>query len=116
MQRTADGTCTQAPTIAELCRLARISRNSIYRYHPRILEALRQHRTPRPANAPGTDTMVTAAPITTAAPHEQITKLAALVDHYYAAYREVRALLDRREHELAELRRQALLRPTPIQR
>jgi hypothetical protein len=43
---------------------------------------------------------------------DQTTKLAALVDHYYAAYREAQALLTRREQELAELRRR--LDPMPI--
>jgi hypothetical protein len=35
----------------------------------------------------------------------QLGKLAAVVDHYYGAYRESRSLLDRREQELADLRR-----------
>jgi hypothetical protein len=33
-----------------------------------------------------------------------IGKLSALVDHYYAAYRETASLLERRDRELAELR------------
>jgi hypothetical protein len=45
---------------------------------------------------------------------EQLAKLAALVDHYYGAYRESRSLLDRREHELAELRRRLDLKPLPL--
>jgi len=40
-----------------------------------------------------------------AAIQEQLAKAIALVDHYYAAYREARALLDRRDRQLAELRR-----------
>jgi len=36
---------------------------------------------------------------------EQVTKLVALVDHYYAAWQENGTLLERRERELAELRR-----------
>ena len=35
----------------------------------------------------------------------QVTQLAALVDHYFAAWSESRILLERREGELAALRR-----------
>jgi hypothetical protein len=47
---------------------------------------------------------------------EQLAKLGALVDHYYAAYREAGSLLARRERELADLRRQLDSRPTPLRR
>jgi hypothetical protein len=40
-----------------------------------------------------------------AALREQLTKLAALVDHYFAAWQESRLLLQRRDRELAALRR-----------
>jgi hypothetical protein len=40
-----------------------------------------------------------------------IGKLAALVDHYYAAYRETASVLERRDRELAELRGKILARP-----
>lgn len=46
-----------------------------------------------------------AATLPEGALQDQISKLTALVDHYYAAYRETRALLDRRDRQLAELRR-----------
>lgn len=42
---------------------------------------------------------------------DQLSKLAALVDHYYAAYREVRAMLDRRDREISELRRKLDAKP-----
>jgi hypothetical protein len=44
----------------------------------------------------------------------QLAKLAALVDHYYGAYRESRGLLDRREHELADLRRRLDCAPVSL--
>jgi hypothetical protein len=50
------------------------------------------------------------------ATREQVTKLAALVDHYYAAWQENRTLLERRERELAELRRNVEPRVFPIKR
>ena len=37
--------------------------------------------------------------------HLQVSKLAALVDHYFAAWQEASSALQRRERELAELRR-----------
>ena len=40
-----------------------------------------------------------------AALREQLTKLAALVDHYFAAWQETRLQLERRDRELAEVRR-----------
>jgi hypothetical protein len=40
-----------------------------------------------------------------------IAKLTALVDHYYAAYRETASLLERRDRELAEARNKLKLRP-----
>ena len=36
---------------------------------------------------------------------EQLGKLAALVDHYFAAWQDAHLMLERRERELAELRR-----------
>jgi hypothetical protein len=47
---------------------------------------------------------------------EQLAKLAALVDHYYAAYREAQSLLERRERELAELRRRLDSKPAALHR
>jgi hypothetical protein len=47
---------------------------------------------------------------------EQVVKLAALVDHYYAAWQENRTLLERRERELAELHRNIKPQVVSIQR
>jgi hypothetical protein len=41
---------------------------------------------------------------------KQLGKLAALVDHYYAAYRDIQSLLARRDRELAETALVALRR------
>ena len=90
-------------TVAELCRLANVSRNSLYRYHAPILAALRRHQGPKSARKRA---------LRSAEHHrnenallrDRLTKLAALVDHYFAAYRETAALLERRDRELAALR------------
>ena len=34
-------------SVAELCRVAEVSRNSLYRYHAPILKALREHSAPQ---------------------------------------------------------------------
>jgi hypothetical protein len=47
---------------------------------------------------------------------KQLTKIVALVDHYYLAHREASGLLERRERELAELRRSLKTRPIPLSR
>ena len=46
----------------------------------------------------------------------QVPNLVALVDHYYAAYRESQALLERREQEVAELRRRLDSKPATFKR
>lgn len=104
----------QAATISELSRLAGVSRNAIYRYHPRILASLRR------LQGRSADPLGQWAHSAHAAEHarlqDQLSKLAALVDHYYAAYRETRALLDRRDRQLAELRRKLNSAPVTIRR
>jgi hypothetical protein len=47
---------------------------------------------------------------------DQIGKLAALVDHYYGAYRDIQSLLTRRDRELAELRRRLETAPAALRR
>lgn len=91
-------------TVAELCRLAEVSRNSLYRYHTPILAALRRHQGPKSART----RVVRSAERhrrENAALRDQLGKITALVDHYFTAYRLTTALLERRDRELAELRR-----------
>jgi hypothetical protein len=101
-----------AATVAELCRVAAVSRNSLYRYHAPILKAFREHQRhgPKAAHLKArkaserrrAEIMVL---------RDQAAKLVALIDHYYAAYRESAALLIRRERELAQLRSKLTARP-----
>lgn len=115
-QRRDDDAPHQGATVAELCRLAGVSRNSVYRYHPELLAALRLHQH---GSAPGIRAgQSTARTVASdyASLQDQLSKLAALVDHYYAAYREVRAMLDRRDREVSELRRKLDAKPSPLRR
>ena len=102
-------------TATTLCHLAAVSRNALYRYHPDVLLALHRaqmrHGGPRePAK------LVVAQQVRRENDvlRDQVTKLAALVDHYYAAWQESRTLLERRERQLAELRRNVQPRVFPI--
>jgi hypothetical protein len=105
----------QYATAAELCRLAGISRNSLYRYHSSTLKALRKLQCRRPARQDLSSTRtVDLLRAENASLHEKITKLAGLIDHYYAAYREAVALLERRDRELAAVRRTLDLKPVLV--
>jgi hypothetical protein len=99
-------------TVTELCRLAGVSRNSLYRYHAPVLKALRDHKRhgPKFAQAKARKSAVQRR-AENIGQRADIAKLAALVDHYYAAYRETASLLERRDCELAELRNKLKLRP-----
>lgn len=104
-QSDGDKRAPQNATVTELCRLAEVSRNSLYRYHSPILKTLReyQRRGPQSAQAKARKS-ATQRRAENIGLREDISKLAALVDHYYAAYRETASLLERRDRELAELR------------
>jgi len=116
VELTSDAPGQDRPvTVSALCLLAQVSRNSLYRYHPTVLEELRahqkQHRHTVPARSP---TLADDEQAELASMRQQVSKLASLVDHYYAAYREAHGLLMRRESELAELRRRLDCKPVKI--
>ena len=105
-------------TAAELCRVAAVSRNTLYRYHAPILKALRDHQRGGPLAAQRKARKSgERARLENHALRDKVAKLAALVDHYYGAYREAARLLARRDRDLAEVRRQLgakpVLLPTP---
>ena len=105
LQELASGRAAEVPTATTLCELAGVSRNALYRYHPDVLHELhklqhRRHRNPGEVNMAlqrlrdENDEL-----------HQQAARLAALVDHYFAAWHEASSVLARRERELTELRR-----------
>jgi hypothetical protein len=115
LERLTASTAHRPPrvTVSELCRLAEVSRNTLYRYHAPILATLRHHQPRKSSRTKGRR----------AAEHrrrenhilrERVSQLAALVDHYFAAYRETATLLERRERELAQLRKQLPPRLTVV--
>ena len=99
------GGAASALTAKALCELAGVSRNALYRYHPAVLHELhklqqRRHREPSPARQD-----LERLRNDNEALRRQAAKLAALVDHYFAAWQEASTQLARRERELAQLRR-----------
>jgi len=117
LARSSSGSDAAPLTVAALCRAAGISRNSLYRYHPQILEALRAQRSEqRAASAPADSIELCRLRAELAQAQAQIPKLAALIDHYFAACTELRTLLERRDRELAELRRRFETRPAQLSR
>jgi hypothetical protein len=85
----------ERPTATKLCRLAGVSRNTLYADHKDILHGLyklqnQRHRTPSPAHR-----AVQALRLENEALRLQVGRLAALADHYFAAWTESSALLER---------------------
>lgn len=112
---SGDGRAAQTPTVTELCRLAGVSRNALYRYHTPTLKDLRKHQSRRPSAAQSKAVKSDERRrIENIDLRGHISKLAALVDHHYAAYREVTMLLERRDRELADLRRRLKIRPALV--
>ena len=114
-QRTLVGT-QQTMTAAALCQLAHVSRNALYRYHPDVLHQLHMaqwqtRRNPRPHKR-----ALLQLREDNEALKQQVVKLAAVIDHYFAAWQETLALLERRERELSELRRATTPKLVPIRR
>jgi hypothetical protein len=104
-RRQASDGAAAVLTAKALCELAGVSRNALYKYHPAVLHELhklqrRRHREPNPVKLDlhrlrrDNDEL-----------RNHVARLAALVDHYFAAWQEASTQLARRERELAELRR-----------
>lgn len=105
VRQQASGASPQSLTATSLCELAGISRNALYRYHRDVVQALHDVQWRHRADPGSAKRAARQLHQENVALREQVTKLAALVDHYYAAWQEGRILLARRERELAELRR-----------
>lgn len=101
-------------TISTLCRLAGVSRNTLYRYYPDIAERVRRLRRARGNGRSARESVVNSLRSEIAALRGQLAKLATLADHHFAAAEEQRALVARRDRELAVLK--AGSRPVSIRR
>jgi hypothetical protein len=114
--KTTGAPTGQKATVMQLCRLADVSRNSLYRYHPGILATLRQlQRAGEASNPPAAPSEGLLRRENADLRAQQVT-LVALIDHFYLAHREANSLLARRERELADVRRMLNLKPVSIRR
>lgn len=106
---------SDVPTASALCQAAGISRNTLYRYHRDILEELRTLQSKRrPVTQSSVSLSVRQLSDRNTALQLQIRQLAAVVDHYFCAWQEANALLQRREQEIASLLKAQKTRPTPL--
>ena len=87
-------------TATTLCQLADVSRNALYRYHPDVLLALQRAQLRHGGQQAPAKREVARVRSESDALREQGTKLAALVDHYYAAWKESCTLLARVRHQI----------------
>ncbi len=110
----ATGTAEQV-TVAALCRRVGISRNTLYRYYPEALLAIRQLRDRPDSNATDQPSIERLRTELTSA-NTLVRHLVALLDHYVAAYQETRDLLAQRDRELAEERRSRGSMPAALRR
>jgi AcrR family transcriptional regulator len=108
------GASPPALTATTLCELAGMSRNALYRYHPDVVQALRAAQQKHRPRLDGDRRAAQQLRQDNAVLREQIAKMAALVDHYFAAWQETRLLLQRRDRELAGSRRDAKVRVVSI--
>jgi hypothetical protein len=105
LQELASSDAAEVPSATALCELAGVSRNALYRYHTDVLHELHKLQHRRHRNPAKTDQTLQRLRDENDELQSQVSKLAALVDHYFAAWQEASSLLQRRERELAELRR-----------
>jgi hypothetical protein len=92
-------------TALELCVRADISRNALYRYHPDVLQELHLLQKLRCREPSISKAKFEKLSTENEILRSQISKLAALVDHYFGAWQESSNLLKRRDKELSDLRR-----------
>lgn len=95
----------EAPTASALCARAELSRNALYRYHPEALVELRDLQQRRRGLAPRKDGSLQRLQDDNKSLRLKVGQLAALVDHYFAAWREASVSLQRCEKQLSEMRR-----------
>jgi AcrR family transcriptional regulator len=104
LRQQTEGESSKELTALAVCQLAGISRNALYRYHPDVLLSLHEAQSRRHAR-PAAKRIARQLRQENRELRDQLTQLAALVDHYFAAWQETRLQLERRDREVAELRR-----------
>lgn len=105
LQELASSDAAEVPTATALCELAGVSRNALYRYHTDVLHELHKLQQRPPRNPAKTEQTLQRLRDENEELQSRVIKLAALVDHYFAAWQEASSVLQRRERELGEVRR-----------
>lgn len=112
--RVAADNTPEAPTASALCALAGVSRNALYRYHSDILQELHELQRQRHRDPPSARCALQQLRAENDDLRQQVTNLASLVDHYFAAWQEASSMLQRRQRDLAELRKGAKPKLVPL--
>jgi AcrR family transcriptional regulator len=96
---------THRATVSTLCRLAGVSRNTLYRYYPDVAAAVcRLRRCGGTHRRRLQQNTLKSVRWELTQLRTQLSQLATLAHHYFTAAEELRALLVRRDRELAALR------------
>jgi AcrR family transcriptional regulator len=104
-------------TVSSLCRAAGVSRNTVYRYYPDVAEAARRLDRRRGAHRRSAQqNTLRALRSELAVLRVQLAKLATLADHYHTEAEELRALLARRDRDLATQRGRMRATVVPMHR
>jgi AcrR family transcriptional regulator len=99
------GSAPPRATVADLCRRAGVSRNTLYRYYPEVVQEVTRLRRRGGSGRKRRQTeTVRALRSELTALRTQVSQLATLADHYHTVAEELRTLLARRDRELAALR------------
>lgn len=99
-------TCDAVLTVANLCQTAGISRTALYRYHSDVLRELKEAQRRRGSSVIGGSQQLSRLRSENDVLKAQLMEVAALVDHYFAAWQETSVLIKRQEDELSSLRKQ----------
>jgi hypothetical protein len=94
--------------------VADVSRNTVYRYYPDIAAAARSLNRGRGAHPRSAQLKALRSEV--ALLRVQLAKLATLVDHYHTEAKELRALLARRDRDLATGRSRMRATVVPMHR
>jgi len=100
-----------APSATTLCELAGVSRTALYRYHPDILELLHAIQNSFRRGQRVDQSAFEKLRQENQVLRRQQAQIVSLADHYFAAWHEAPNLLQRREQDLAALRKILAAKP-----
>jgi hypothetical protein len=105
-----------APSATALCELAGVSRTALYRYHADILGLLHTLQNSFRRGRRVDQSILEKLRQENQTLRRQQAEIASLADHYFSAWQEATLLLQRREKDLAALRRGLAAKPLVLKR